>query len=254
MEEEKGKGPQTKLLQCEGLIVRIIKRDPKTENTEFEVYTANSEGEIVKPDPIFKGIETTPPTESIFDRTFTAPEHRKFNFRVLNKDKENKSMDDALFMEIAKTDDPKKSLYHVTSKDMSSEESIGTIECHVRRLHASFRVNGLDSAYVVEEQRPQSSALEFLMCCGFVSRIEPDELTIFEAEKVNGSRIEDPGKQLGGMSREPLGKIVKLKKKDAFSKARDIFVSFPKSAYDEERSLLLAVTFLISARFFTRAV
>lgn len=251
MEEEKIKGPNTKLLECEALVIRTVGQDPTTDNLLFEVFISNNEGKLLSIAPIFRAIETTPPVGTFLDR-LTSPEHQPFNLNVLYKDKENQKLDETPFMEIDKTKDTSKSIYKVRAKEKTAEENVGILEFQYKSSRTQFKVIGMDSLYLIEENKPSRFSLKSLLCCGKGTRTINDEVTIFETDKLSGVQISDLEKRINAEQyvKEPVGKIVKLQKRDAMSKRRDILVTFPKNAYNEERSLLLALTFLLAARFF----
>ena len=251
MESPKVKGPNTKLLECAGLIVRVISKDPSTENLAFEVFPTNEEGIISNLEPIFKATETTPSTNNALEKCFTSPENRQFNLVVLNNDKDNKELDETPFMEIAKTKDNKESVFQVSAKEKAEEEPIGTIECNMKSFRIQFKINGSDTTYHIDEKKHNKFSFECLLCCGRGSGFYGDELSIYESEKSSESKLDDPSKKLSGQAfLEPVGKITKLKRPVGYVKLQDTLISFPKGSYNEERSLLLALTFLMAARFF----
>ena len=252
------KGPTTKLLQCQAVVIRRVRADPRVKTMQFEVFASNTEGEIPEEaeEPIFTAIETTSPATDEIEKVPTL-EKIAFSLRVDNRDKANKEITDTPFIEIFESLDSKKPLYKVFGKEKIGDDLIGTIECRLSRYRAQFLIQGSESIYVLDQQNFNRFSLECLVCCAPGTRLYRDELPIYsyEQEKIldstrdSGERVIDVKK---GNLKGPIGRLQKLKKRNPFLSEREILLVFPKSAYDEERSLLLALALVTAAKYFVK--
>lgn len=252
MEEVKHKGPHTKLLQSEGLVIKPIQQGPKSELFQCDVHSTDTVGNVIVSDPIFKAVEARP-TERFLKKALASSEKVKPCLIVFNKDKQNLELEGTPFMEILKRDDPKKNEFIVVTKENAAEDVVGVIEYRVIRNRIQFKVRGSECALVIEGDSCKGYSVGCLVSCGSENKIHSNELMIYQQQVKPFGNIPDPGQKLDGYGSKPegaIGKILRLKKIERESKKRDVFLGLPKAAYDEERSLLLAITLLTSFKFF----
>ena len=257
MYQEPIKGPSTKLLQCEAIVIRCNNQDPEIEKPEFEVYASDRRGNILQNVSFLRAVETTEVSESLIQKVFGASKKQEFSLRVFHLDQKGKAIEETPFFDIIKEKDLRSNLYQVIGRERVDAEKIGTIDYQLKSCSVQFEIEGSESAYLVDDGKPQGSALESLVCCMFGTKFYNSELLIYDNDVDKKSfsvkhSIRDAMSVPSSKLREPIGKILKLKKRDPFSQYRDVFLSFPKSAYDEERMLLLALAFLLSARLFAK--
>lgn len=252
MEEEKQKGPHTKLLQADGLIIKPILVQPKTERFQCDVYSTDTDGQGIASDPMFKAVEARP-TERYMKKALYSSEGVSPCLVVFNKDKENLELEGTPFMEILKRVDSERNEYVVVTKENASEDVIGTIAYRIIRDRIQFVLKGSECSLIVEGRTCRAYSVGCLVSCGSVNRVHNNELLIYQEKPKSFGKIPDPVLMLDGLGSKPegaIGKILRLKKVERNGRKRDIFLGFPKAAYDEERSLLLALTLLTSYKFF----
>ena len=257
MQREPIKGPTTKLLQCPAIIIRPSKQKSEFERPQFEIYASTLQGDIISDAPLLKAIETTDDSETLLKKIFTCLDEHDFSMSVFDVENKGKASFEIPFFDIVKEKDFQSTIYQVISREKVGGERIGTIDHQLLKSNVRFEISGSESSYLIDAGRRQEISLESFICCGLGNKIYNSELTIYNNEfEMPVLKPRDRIMSLISSSklnyREGIGKILKLKKRDPFSKYRDVFLSFPKTSYDEERCLLLALALLLTSKLFAK--